>query len=1302
MTQDVDYRLTETDLGVSSNLPTYENLCEASNSQKRSFFVLRPTLAVTGWSIYSENVYSAEFSETYRNLLRDVVNVNVPTLAPLTRVESLALCLLTSNSYYFDPEEQFSHDPFTWGTSYWRTSSPSSNEGWWGQFTKLYINLGGTNPTNTAVIAELGFYMSQEGEIHPSMGPDIFADAGLMEAFTGSVPTGFSYYESDAGSQWASSQYTADYHEGASCAKIAATAAASGHGGYSKAVTLIAGKRYRLAGSYLVTDPAEGSDVRFDIRIGDGSTYLTADGRTLSASGRMRCLDTGGAWRRFVVDFIAPFTTTTIYMQLTHVSGTPSADLLLDKVTLRRVWRLDTYEARVGEGDIPPSTTGSPSIFFSGKSIGVGGFSFKNNDGAYDLAVGQLTWIGRKIDHYIGGYVPGAGFIDEDEWDHRFTGIVQKMIFEDEVVKFDLEDFRTKFHKTLPPNVISTTDTNVEPNARGKVKPLLFGGKNGIRPWRIGYETAFSLFGRYLVADCTDWASGLYGIDNVYAYLDEEAATQEDSSRRLSLNLPNVDREPDAITYGIASTASPSSYQTTYNKTASSSWTNNMILSKLLLHGDGYVMWSAGGVTNAECIVGFAADSARVVGVTDILGLWLNGAGTIQALEYGGATGPSHAYTGSYLFRVKRTSGVITYEYDSTGTGSSWTVLHTSTTVTTAPINAKASIYTTNKSLYAVSLYGFGEIATNLTAGTFDIRENVGPFEVTLANQFLNFDVGSTELTATVPVGLYTANTLAKELTRQLKSAAQGVSCSYSQSTGKFTVFAESGTLNLKVQDGKNKEASIWALIGFARSANKTGAITYTGDNSVWDVTSIDTRHIIRTNARGYKDDGSGTYTGTANSLIQLGTDIARMIIRVFLVQPTSVLNNATFVAARTTAPESLAIYLNEAVSSVEIFNRLEASNLANIIVSGDGKVHYLVYNYNNETVPASRQIQEKDFLEKPEFSRQFEEVYSAVTVKYDENPSTKVWKSETASNAIEAANYDAQIPKEVETYVRLKNTAELLAARMLVLAQRPPVRAHVVVGAKIFKAKVGDILSVYRRRAPTATGTSPNLPFRVLTISPDALEGRVTADLVEAQALPAGQNCLMSCQYLCQQTVQDECAYVAQTGCAVSSQAACSLTCQVCGQSASCQTCGQGANCQEACQLSGCQTCGQAGFCQSACQIASQGGGGGCTETCQNVCQACGQAANCQTCGQSSNCQDCGQSANCQSCGQSANCQDCGQGSNCQDCGQGSNCQTCGQASGTCQDCGQAAGPCQTTCQFSGCESNCQFVCQIGQILEI
>jgi hypothetical protein len=1288
------------DLGLQSGLPTYEQLCEASHGQRRSHFVLRPSVALTDWSVHSGNCYVSELDRQYRGLRRDVVGVKVLDEAPLTRAETLAACISTANTFYYDPDEEFAYPLFVWDSSYWDIGvlggTDPDDSHYWDQFTRVYVNLGGTDPETTSVLCELGFYIGQEGLVQPSLGEDLLS-IGSFETLTG--------WTTAATAPDTIALDTPLAPSGSYAVKLTA-AGSTGDSLLAYKVlssSFVVGRRYRIAGHYETgADNANGLSAQFAVY--KSPDYIQSNGRDHSSTAAYPALaNTGGVTRRFTFDFIAWDTELGLYLYAGKTGASSSGYVKFDNVTIRRIWRYDTYEARIARDDVPSSQQSSPGIFFSGKSVGVGGLSFRNADGAYDLALGQLTWIGHTVEHHIGGSVPGVGTVDREEWDQRFTGIIQNVTFTDEEVEFALDDARTRFHKDLPTNFLSAEDANIESQSRGKPEPLFFGGKENIRPIRIGYDATYSKYPLCLVADCADAPNGIYAIDGVWAYEGVDTATVVDTAARLTLAVvSSVTPTLPLFKPRVAMTETyPSSYQTTLTKAASASWTDNVAVSTGVLHGDGYVEFVTGSATVQLCL-GLATLDKQKLDKADIdYGANLNGSGQLQARILDTLTGSTYATGTTTKIRVERVGSTVYLKY-AESPYSTWTTLHTYAATTSAPLCVKVSIYSSSGVASSITVLGFGQVSADLSTGTFTVREDVEPVRVTLDNQFLNFDVGGSELTATIPTGLYTRRQLSCEIAHQMKAqtGASALHCYYSNSTNFFTISAPSGTLNLRITTGSNKDASAWGLLGFTRDANDTGALTYSSNAAVWDVTQIDSKIILRVTGRGYKDDALGTYTGTADALIQKGTDIARAIIRRWLKRPASEIDETTFTASRTTAPESLAIYLQAQESSQRIFERLESSNAANIIIGGDGKVYYIVNAYDNEEVPLTSRIEERDYLAKPVFERKIEEVFRTVIVKYNQRPDNGNWEFTTATDPTVANKYQRIETKEIETYVRFLAPATTLAGRMLVLAQRPPVRARVVTHSKLFRRRIGDIVSVTRKRALAQDGTFVNKPFRIIAIEPNAIEGRVQADLVEAEALVAGVNCISTCQELCQLSTQSECSVVSQTSCVVVCQSNCMVSCQNCGESGFCQTscelvcqaCGQTGFCQTCGQVGFCEVCGQAaGPCQTVCELGSQT----CSEGCEVSCQLCGESGFCQTSCEVA-CQDCGQAANCQTCAQGVGCETCGEAAGpCQTCAQGVGCESCGEAGAFCEVCGQSSGPCQTTCQLTGCETACQFSCQ-------
>lgn len=134
---------------------------------------------------------------------------------------------------------------------------------------------------------------------------------------------------------------------------------------------------------------------------------------------------------------------------------------------------------------------------------------------------------------------------------------------------------------------------------------------------------------------------------------------------------------------------------------------------------------------------------------------------------------------------------------------------------------------------------------SRVTSASFDISagelinanyslEGVGyyfdPIEVVAGDNEIHFDIGGGALSATIPAQLYkTPIELADAVAAGMTAAAGvAITCTYSSSTGKFTVVKASGTLDIDWLTGAN---SIGATLGF--TADDTGALTYASDVAV-------------------------------------------------------------------------------------------------------------------------------------------------------------------------------------------------------------------------------------------------------------------------------------------------------------------------------------------------------------------------------------------------------------------------------------------------------------------------------------
>jgi len=121
-------------------------------------------------------------------------------------------------------------------------------------------------------------------------------------------------------------------------------------------------------------------------------------------------------------------------------------------------------------------------------------------------------------------------------------------------------------------------------------------------------------------------------------------------------------------------------------------------------------------------------------------------------------------------------------------------------------------------------------INANYTLEGIDYYFN--PIEVTSSDNKLDFDDGGGEENVSVSAGFYRPEELASAIQTAMDAATtDNITVTYSNSTGKFTIASDGGTLSLLWNTGSQTAETIAALIGFDDSANDTGALSYTSDD---------------------------------------------------------------------------------------------------------------------------------------------------------------------------------------------------------------------------------------------------------------------------------------------------------------------------------------------------------------------------------------------------------------------------------------------------------------------------------------
>ena len=114
------------------------------------------------------------------------------------------------------------------------------------------------------------------------------------------------------------------------------------------------------------------------------------------------------------------------------------------------------------------------------------------------------------------------------------------------------------------------------------------------------------------------------------------------------------------------------------------------------------------------------------------------------------------------------------------------------------------------------------------------------PITIDNTNNKIDFNDGSVRV-ATLANKVYkTPIALAEEIALKMDAVATNtISCSYDNSNGKFTISVNTGTLTLLCDSGANKLADVFETIGFATTADKSGATEYTSDAGISFIPSV-------------------------------------------------------------------------------------------------------------------------------------------------------------------------------------------------------------------------------------------------------------------------------------------------------------------------------------------------------------------------------------------------------------------------------------------------------------------------------
>lgn len=268
-----------------------------------------------------------------------------------------------------------------------------------------------------------------------------------------------------------------------------------------------------------------------------------------------------------------------------------------------------------------------------------------------------------------------------------------------------------------------------------------------------------------------------------------------------------------------------------------------------------------------------------------------------------------------------------------------------------------------------------------VATGRFDVLLDMHPLVITQENNKLHFDTGGAVLSAEISPQTSHMHKVAYDLYTAMRALdGADVTVGYDVSGQLMHISKTAGTLNLRCATGADAQMGVWALLGFSAAADRTGSLNYAADTTI-QMEAYDA--VLRIDAIGFKDDASGTYTGTASATIEKAPDIARFILRVLLGVPASAIDLPSFVAARAVADRPCSLYVGNPRTVADIFSELETTGNMDLMLKGG--VWYC--QARDATTPVGTpELVDTDFLS---FESHYdpEDLFKTVSLTYNESP---------------------------------------------------------------------------------------------------------------------------------------------------------------------------------------------------------------------------------------------------------------------------------------------------------------------------
>jgi hypothetical protein len=319
----------------------------------------------------------------------------------------------------------------------------------------------------------------------------------------------------------------------------------------------------------------------------------------------------------------------------------------------------------------------------------------------------------------------------------------------------------------------------------------------------------------------------------------------------------------------------------------------------------------------------------------------------------------------------------------------------------------------------------------------------------------------------------------------------------FDETAKKFTITKPGGTLTLQIVTAPQPHISIWPKMGYAPGADKSGGLSYTSDTALYDEKSDLDATILRGILDGFRDDSLGTYTGTPSAVIDKPPDIARFILERFAGLPQSLINTASFVAARSTTfgAKAVTVYISEVESVRDVLSKLEATALADILIEPDGTITF--QPYSAAVASDIRDFSDTDYLTW-EMVEDEADVFKGLRVFYG---NAHRYDGHDALELVDegaAVRHGRKEIKEITTYAREAGDASDLAGPYFRLATASKRRVEFSACSKLVDLNIGTKIRLSRSHADDPTGSLSAVVFRIQRLRHNYITGVSTCQAIE------------------------------------------------------------------------------------------------------------------------------------------------------------------------------------------------------------